>query len=959
MVYIRQQKYTIYLTVENVKIYEIKASANDNYLVLHDLAWQSFFWNDAKFIKNDPGDYIFVVNKTGKEALFTRLVAKDITAVYYPEENSSRFEYLGTEYKVRGQWDRFVRFEILERKNLPEDWAWTTILGSGEVYDLWKTNGDLMGQIDRLEKIGDLRRIFTTDLAKWVFDQCTELLQGQVALLPEIVEALRNPYIPTLLLQPDFVFQLAKDKLEEFIAFQPDIEDNDLYPRLLDWLATKTQPFLSFRDTFSKESNDYKLLQLIGELIAYCDTNAAGKQEFNRYEDRRAVASSGVRQPIWVKNLIQFKLHDNNINSISSPSIQNALQYLLSPAAEMPVLSEDHRRMIATSILQTAYDKLSFISDVLHFFEPYHIHPFNPLNLTRIIADVLYSAAVKPKWFDKIEGLIAADSSGWLDDAIEDITESKRIVLWWSKLPTGGPKTQKLLRQQINEKGFFYIYYAQEGEANYRARVVDFAMKEEYASKNWNADGNPAWYHQDFDDYKEDEGGRKARIVFLTNELVGLQNPVPYKQFQFYKDQQEPRQNNMQAFSEVTDDNEAIIPAQPTIDAAEKVADDEIADEEIVDEDPLQLTDILEWDSEYRSIIMAAKTKPFVLLSGISGIGKSRLVRTLAYKTCALPSLQKDPPRNYLLIQVKPNWNDSTELLGYESGITGRREYKITPFMKFLLQAWQYPDIPFFVCLDEMNLAPVELYFAEYLSAIESRQYDPESGSMLTDPLIHQDVYRKFDSPEFWKDLNIVAEKELQNHLRNQGLGIPQNLIVIGTVNMDETTHSFSRKVLDRAMTIEMNQVDLRQGLKPGKLGWEYPSEFYSKKLICGVHTSAGDVYSLFPETAEEVLALLIEINAALENTPFKIAYRSRDESLIYCYHHSTIKSPGDDTWLQTPLDEIMPMKILSRIEGDEAKCREPLDKLATIFKARGLDRSVAKVKEMIDKLKYGYTQFF
>ncbi len=109
------------------------------------------------------------------------------------------------------------------------------------------------------------------------------------------------------------------------------------------------------------------------------------------------------------------------------------------------------------------------------------------------------------------------------------------------------------------------------------------------------------------------------------------------------------------------------------------------------------------------------------MLAGISGTGKSRLARTVAFKSCALKELQQDKPGNYLIVQVKPNWHDSTELLGYESRITGKPEYILTPFIRFLVKAWKYPEIPFILCLDEMNLAPVEQYFAEYLSAIESR----------------------------------------------------------------------------------------------------------------------------------------------------------------------------------------------------------------------------------------------
>lgn len=111
------------------------------------------------------------------------------------------------------------------------------------------------------------------------------------------------------------------------------------------------------------------------------------------------------------------------------------------------------------------------------------------------------------------------------------------------------------------------------------------------------------------------------------------------------------------------------------------------------------------------NILTAIKTKPFILLAGISGTGKSRLVRTLAYKTCEKLELRQDPkkPGNFELIPVRPNWHDSSELMGYVSRINGEK-YITTSFLQFIAKAWKNIETPFFLCLDEMNLAPVEQY---------------------------------------------------------------------------------------------------------------------------------------------------------------------------------------------------------------------------------------------------------
>ena len=127
---------------------------------------------------------------------------------------------------------------------------------------------------------------------------------------------------------------------------------------------------------------------------------------------------------------------------------------------------------------------------------------------------------------------------------------------------------------------------------------------------------------------------------------------------------------------------------------------------------------------KYINIINAIKTKPFLLLAGISGTGKSRIVRELAracwYEDSTEYNAQK--PKNFEMIQVKPNWHDSTELIGYVSRVSGEPIFIAGVFLKFIAKAWENIDVPHFLCLDEMNLAPVEQYFAEFLSVIESRK---------------------------------------------------------------------------------------------------------------------------------------------------------------------------------------------------------------------------------------------
>jgi len=354
-------------------------------------------------------------------------------------------------------------------------------------------------------------------------------------------------------------------------------------------------------------------------------------------------------------------------------------------------------------------------------------------------------------------------------------------------------------------------------------------------------------------------------------------------------------------------------------------------------------------------ILTAIQTKPFILLAGISGTGKSRLVRELAFKTCNNEDLRKDKnkPGNYELIAVKPNWHDSTELIGYISRISGEK-YIATPFIKFIVKAWMYPEIPFFLCLDEMNLAPVEQYFAEYLSIIETRS--SRGGIVLSDAILEMKTIGENNFDKLLKEIGIINEGEtdkLYNQFTKYGIQIPNNLVVMGTVNMDESTYSFSRKVLDRAMTIEMNNIDLYSGLDIEINDLSYPSEYIPFESIIGNKTIGAEVYNKF-EKSEDVLKYLENLNQILNSSPFKIAYRVRDEFLIYAFYNEDRE--GD---LKHALDVLTSMKVLSRIEGDEAKVKQVLEDLSDLFKKNDFTTSLSKVEEMLNKLDYGYTSFW
>lgn len=393
------------------------------------------------------------------------------------------------------------------------------------------------------------------------------------------------------------------------------------------------------------------------------------------------------------------------------------------------------------------------------------------------------------------------------------------------------------------------------------------------------------------------------------------------------------------------------------------------------------------------SYLTAIRTKPFILLAGISGTGKSRIVREFAFKSC--PKYLQDKvgttPGNYCMIEVKPNWHDSTELLGYYSRL-GKAGYLFTKFVKFLVKAKMFPTVPFFVCLDEMNLAPVEQYFAEILSILETRKHpkNEETGEIdmtmvKTEPIIDALYFRELsemphimnvhtgelfnsnltDRDIYLKLFDIETESDIDEEvgkrtdLTTEGLTLPDNVVIIGTVNMDDTTHQFSRKVIDRAMTIEMNGGNLRN-MFGGSKNLEYLSDDEQQKwqnaFTCR-YVTADEVLVAHSDVAEKLMdelpALLEGINKALKGTPFEVSYRVLNELTIMVGVMLDDGKELDDAIAQS-VNNILLMKILPRIEGDAemfALSREYKAKMAVSYENR-LEWLLALAPDILDEAK-------
>lgn len=300
-------------------------------------------------------------------------------------------------------------------------------------------------------------------------------------------------------------------------------------------------------------------------------------------------------------------------------------------------------------------------------------------------------------------------------------------------------------------------------------------------------------------------------------------------------------------------------------------------------------------DGLVENYYLSLKSKPFVILAGTSGTGKTRLVRLFAEALGAT----SDNGR-YKLVSVRPDWSDSSDLFGHVD-LNG----KFVPgaIIDFIKKAELDNSNSYFLCLDEMNLARVEYYLSDILSVIETREL--KNGQVVTDSLLSANAYG--------------TDKDAAGKYGT--LRIPENLYIIGTVNMDETTFPFSRKVLDRANTIEFSTVDFLSGFNsttvevtPLNLGNDFMKAEYVFFKQCESEKDFTD----------KLCVELQEINKILEKANAHVGYRVRDEIAFYMLNNKKAELLSEDEAFD---NEIM-QKILPRIQGSSAAVKNMLCEL-------------------------------
>ena len=320
--------------------------------------------------------------------------------------------------------------------------------------------------------------------------------------------------------------------------------------------------------------------------------------------------------------------------------------------------------------------------------------------------------------------------------------------------------------------------------------------------------------------------------------------------------------------------------------------------------------------------LLSLKVKPFVILTGNSGTGKTKLAQLFANYLQERLSYSD----NYELVAVGANWTDNRNIIGYYNVIT--KDYQSTPSYELIKRAIDYPEKPYFLILDEMNLSYVERYFADFLSALESDEEITKPGT-------------------------------------DEKFKLPKNLFVIGTVNVDETTYMFSPKVLDRANVLEFKTVSANRYMdsnfivnfdenvdidyleNPLKHESFVVKDDFSKKD----NLMITDLEEKYPEEIWiELKNHLTELHGVLKKSGFDFGFRVVNEILSFVLEAYYYENNNDFDYKRY-FDAQILQKLLPKIHGSKKVLENTLNELEEYCNNNGFNNSQTKLEKMKDDL--------
>lgn len=340
----------------------------------------------------------------------------------------------------------------------------------------------------------------------------------------------------------------------------------------------------------------------------------------------------------------------------------------------------------------------------------------------------------------------------------------------------------------------------------------------------------------------------------------------------------------------------------------------------------IQETGLIYVDDLIKRYAYSLLTKPFVILSGLSGSGKTQLALSFAL------TMVENPEKQICFVPVGADWTNREPLLGYPNALkAGEYIMPESGVLSILRKAHDNPHKPYFLILDEMNLSYVERYFADFLSAMEAK------GMKIN----------LWDNPK---------EKDIENEDSGQvpsKIALPRNLFITGTINVDETTYMFSPKVLDRANVIEfkISENEMEKFLSTSRTIDLSQCAGSAKSMAKDfVRISTQDV-SLYDEAAD----ILLKLFKPLKKVNAEFGYRTSTE--IRRFISLAKKDLGK---IEKSVDAAIVQKLLPKLHGSRRKIVPVLNelwKLATekdnleVFSESDEDMSGIKYPLTADKI--------
>ncbi|MFN8100212.1 MAG: hypothetical protein U0Q20_01180 [Mycobacterium sp.] len=330
-----------------------------------------------------------------------------------------------------------------------------------------------------------------------------------------------------------------------------------------------------------------------------------------------------------------------------------------------------------------------------------------------------------------------------------------------------------------------------------------------------------------------------------------------------------------------------------------------------------------------RSFVSSLLAKPFVILTGLAGSGKTQLAMRLGEWF----GTDEHGRHRHVVVPVRPDWTGPESIFGYEDALrtsaSGAPVWFVPEAFEFVLRAANDPEHPYLLILDEMNLAYVERYFSDFLSGVESRR--PVLPDLVFDQPSRQWVLRDVEA---------------------QRLPLPRNLFVVGTVNVDESTYMFSPKVLDRAFTFEFRVTSDELDAELRRPTAASAGQDQRVRAFASL-AERDDWQQAHPHPArDEIVSTLREAHAILAGANQEFGHRTLYETLRFC---AFFAATGDiDT--DTALDLAIMQKVLPKVHGSRRRIEPVLTALDTLAVGAGpaprLPSTHQKIVRMIESLR-------